>query len=667
MNDMITLAKLKDYISSMQGLYDVVRLVEPGECRVIHLKNQDGLDPSPCYTVWGKTRRCSNCISYQACLTNRVTEKDESFGNQIGHVISMPIQAKTEDGTVKRLSIELVRFRDIRQSEMPDLQEPVYETQSVSHSLSDHILASGMQDSDAGMICFDQDHRCIYANKRAFSLFHVANSLDELGRVVEEWIEMNYQLRNGNIWSQFYRFKHEDRLYRIRLVTVKDEEDQISGYMYSIMDVSDDGASISGKGFRQTHDPLTQLYNQEGFLSAVRMELNRNPNEKYLLIRFNLRNFKLVNTLFGTEKGDEILSGFGHELIRYSEVNEAIAARFYSDQFSIFIPYKNFHEDTIKEAVKNTSKLLSSNLYTLRFQAGIYEISDPNIPVSVMCDRAAMAASFATKQEGLAAQWYSEDIMSNVLQENEVVSGFANALKSHEIEIYLQAQVDENGNVTGAEALSRWNHPVKGRIMPASFIPILEKANLIYQLDYYVWERAAEKLAEWKHTELKDFSISVNISPKDLYYLDILNIFTELVRKYDIDPRKLHLELTETAIATNLDGCIRLVNELQKKNFIVEIDDFGSGYSSLNMLKDIHANVIKLDMGFLYHAEDQDRAYKVIRHVIELGHDLHMDIIAEGVETQEQFRKLKDLGCFHFQGFYFAKPIPVEEFEQQFS
>lgn len=663
MNDVITLAKLKEYISSMQGLYDVVRLVEPGECRIISFQNNS--DPSPCYTVWGKTKRCSNCISYQACLVNRVTEKDEPYGNQIGHVISMPIQAKTEDGTIKRYSVEMVRFRDMRQSELPDREEPVYETQAIAHALSDHILASGMQDSEIGMICYDQNHECIYANKRIFQLFHVANSLKELGQAVQDWIEMNYQVRNGNVWSQFYRYRHEDRLYRIRFVTVKDENEEISGYMYAIMDVTDEDSLISGNGFRETHDPLTQLYNQEGFLSAARMELNQNPYQKYLLIRINIRNFKLVNTLFGTDKGDEILTCFGHELIHLAEVTQAIVGRIYSDQFSVLLPENNYSEDSFKEMIRNTSKLLSSNLYRLRFQAGIYEIKDPNIPVSVMCDSAAMAASFAIRQEDLATKWYSEEIMNTVLKENEIVSGFRHALKNQEIEIYLQPQVDENGKLTGAEALSRWNHPKRGLVMPGSFIPTLEKANLIYQLDYYVWEKAAAKLAEWKNTERNALSLSVNISPKDLYYLDILNIFCELAEKYHIDPGKLHLELTETAIATNLEGCIRLIRDLREKGFIVEIDDFGSGYSSLNMLKDIHADVIKLDMGFLYHAEDQDRAYKVLSHVIALGKDLHMELIAEGVESKEEFEKLKELGCFHFQGFYFSKPISVKDFEQQ--
>ena len=203
-------------------------------------------------------------------------------------------------------------------------------------------------------------------------------------------------------------------------------------------------------------------------------------------------------------------------------------------------------------------------------------------------------------------------------------------------------------------------------IPPYKFITVFEQTGLIGRLDSYMWEQACIKLQEWQRRGFTDQYLSVNISQKDFYLLDVYQIVTSLVEKYQIEPRQLHLEITETAIMNNPQEQLPLIGKLREYGFRVEIDDFGSGYSSLNTLKDMKVDVLKIDMGFLRKTEHQDRSRIILKMVVSLAKSLEMEVITEGVETQEQVDFLKEYGCDIFQGYHFAKPMPVVEFEQKF-
>jgi EAL domain-containing protein (putative c-di-GMP-specific phosphodiesterase class I) len=254
--------------------------------------------------------------------------------------------------------------------------------------------------------------------------------------------------------------------------------------------------------------------------------------------------------------------------------------------------------------------------------------------------------------------------MKETIHEQEIISSFNLALDRGEFHIYLQPQVKDDGTVVGGEALARWIHPDKGIVPPGQFISVLENANLIYQMDRYIWELAAKQLSLWKGTENEKYRISVNISPKDLQFLNIEVVFSELVEKYKIDPGKLNLEITETAIASNIGSCIELMTNLRNKGFLVEMDDFGSGYSSLNLLKDLKLDVLKIDMKFLDSTDDPQRAEIILENIIHMAQQLQMVVIAEGVETSDQLQMLREKGCDMFQGYYFSKPVDVLTFEK---
>jgi EAL domain-containing protein (putative c-di-GMP-specific phosphodiesterase class I) len=262
--------------------------------------------------------------------------------------------------------------------------------------------------------------------------------------------------------------------------------------------------------------------------------------------------------------------------------------------------------------------------------------------------------------------YYSDDMMSGAIYERNLLGEFDSALEKNQFQMFLQPQTDAEGKLLGGEALVRWLHPERGMVPPGKFISVFEKTGMIYRLDYYIWRCACEKLREWKDRGLEQYYISVNISPRDFYYLDIYSTFVELVNEYRISPANLKLEITETALMSDFDKQFMLMKRLREYGFQIEIDDFGSGYSSLNMLKDMPVDVIKIDMGFLRQTEHMKKSRIILETIVSLAKRLEMPVVVEGVETEEQLAFLKELECNVYQGYYFSKPIPVAEFEEKY-
>lgn len=232
--------------------------------------------------------------------------------------------------------------------------------------------------------------------------------------------------------------------------------------------------------------------------------------------------------------------------------------------------------------------------------------------------------------------------------------------------MYLQPQAVANETVIGAEALIRWNHPVRGTLGPDVFIPIFEKNGLITEVDIYMWEAACKQLRKWQDAGEKELYISVNISPKDFYFVDVYQTFVDLLEKYRITPKNLKLEITESALMMDFERHCELINKLRGLGFVVEMDDFGSAYSSLNMLKDIEVDVLKLDMAFLRQSQNTERGRAILQMIIGLSKRLGIPVISEGVETAEQLQFLAGLGCNVFQGYYLGRPMDVQQFENKY-
>lgn len=279
-----------------------------------------------------------------------------------------------------------------------------------------------------------------------------------------------------------------------------------------------------------------------------------------------------------------------------------------------------------------------------------------------MFNRAHLALSTIDDSYKLHIASYDNELRDKILWEQKVVAGLGQAIETNQIRPYLQPITDRSGKVVGAEALARWIHPQQGFMSPAMFIPVLEKNGLIVEVDKHIWRCACQILSDWKKDD-KDLFISVNISPKDFYYIDVVEELMGLVREYDLDPRKLRIEITETVMMTDVQAKFRMLDELRQAGFIVEMDDFGSGYSSLNLLKDMPVDVLKLDMKFLSASGNDKKAQTIIRNIIRLSEELNIVSLTEGVETVQQYDQLSEMGCELFQGYYFAKPMPRDDFE----
>ena len=404
----------------------------------------------------------------------------------------------------------------------------------------------------------------------------------------------------------------------------------------------------------------------KGFNESLRTQLHNEPEREFDLIQIRIRDFDLITQLFGTDQCNQLLIGMANYLESLHEPYEALYGRIGRDSFVFCVPHGVLADIPLEKDLKLLSGSLMGGSHHVHYQVGIYETIDRGCSLGQMIDRTTMAIQSIRTEDVYTEQRFEQDLLEAALRERQILNDFDDALKNGEFKLFLQAQIGLDGKMHRAEVLTRWFHKDRGLIMPAEFIPILERSDDIYQMDYYIWEQAAKQLAAWEKAGRGDICISVNVSPKDLYYGDVADIFFCLAEKYKINPARLHLEITESTVIDNFDACNSMIEKLRARGFLVGLDDFGSGYSSLNMLQNIQADILKLDMGFLQKMDQWERGKQIIKLVINLAKSLNMEIVAEGVETAEQVRYLQELQCDYLQGFFFSDPISVDEFEKKY-
>ncbi len=528
-------------------------------------------------------------------------------------------------------------------------------------------VSEGMK---VGIFLLDIDGNQMYKNKFAEKLFDKDEPLvDKKEVTLEAWCLEHYMESNVEFFEEraFYKNGREYQL-RMHLQRLYDENKHLQGGYFLIYDRTDEIEALQREQYLASHDALTGLYNKECFCKKAEKYITRHPEEELYVICTDIKDFKMVNDFLGSKAGDAILVNFARMLDKRLDVEKTVYGRLGNDVFAIVMPKSDFKEDMFtSDTGERLFEGLGQNVsFPIVNYVGVFEIIDRKLPISVMCDRARMAISAIKGDYHKRVAYYSGKMRENVLYEQELISGLYRAIENEELKMFLQPQMSTDGKMLGAEALVRWFHPKKGQIMPGQFIPIFEKNGLISEVDKYMWETACKQLRKWKDEGRDDLYISVNISPKDFYFMNIYEIFTDLVEEYEIDTKNLKLEITESAIVMDFQRQLELINKLRERGFIVEMDDFGSGYSSLNMLKDLQVDVLKIDMAFLKKASDEERSRKILEMIIVLSKQLDMPVISEGVETAEQVRFLSEMGCEMFQGYYFAKPMPVIDFEKEY-
>ena len=425
-------------------------------------------------------------------------------------------------------------------------------------------------------------------------------------------------------------------------------------------DIDKNTAESSANGL---YDPLTGLKNWEGFYRSARSRMRTEEGQQWVIIVYDIMHFKMVNELFGVNKGDEVLCRVG-ALIRSKIGPGEECARLESDRFAVLIRKEHFGDEFTISASRELADLINSPLFHLHIQAGVYFVHDISLPIFAMCDRAKIALSMIRNNSHLRISIFDEELMKQIRHEQYVIGEFERALKDGEFRMFLQPQVEKDGKIIGCEALSRWITADGTVVPPGEFIGILERSELIVRLDRYIWEEAVKKLAAWKNTSFDSLYISINISPKDFYYLDVFTYLEELIERYQVPRSRLKLEITESVVMQDAIKQLALVNRLHEQGYDIEIDDFGKGYSSLSLLKDISADTIKIDKEFLRESDNDLKSERILVSVFDLSERLNMRVITEGVETESQLQKLIRLGCHMFQGFYFARPMSVDWFEE---
>lgn len=410
------------------------------------------------------------------------------------------------------------------------------------------------------------------------------------------------------------------------------------------------------------YDRVTGVYSKEYFCQQVRDILFRNPDVKYDILCSDIEDFKLINDTFGMAAGDRLLRQVG-ELCIQRLGDLGICGRLSADQFACLLEHR---EDYADEMFTQSDSRINSGFGDQKviMKYGIYTVEDREVSVEQMCDRALLAAHSIKGKYGKHFALYDDKLRGTLLRRQAITDGMETALATGQFEVYLQPKYQiRDGRLAGAEALVRWNHPEWGLQPPAEFIPIFERNGFITKLDQYVWERVCALLQEWDRKGYPSINISVNVSRMDIYNADLADVLTGLVRRHGLSPSRLHLEITESAYTDTSRQLIETLGALRRLGFVIEMDDFGSGYSSLNMLTEMPVDVLKLDMKFIQTEITRPTGQGILRFIVDLARWMKLSVVAEGVETQEQLERLQNGGCDYAQGYYFARPMPVGDFE----
>ena len=535
------------------------------------------------------------------------------------------------------------------------------------NELIENMLSLVVRDVNNGIICYDRKGRCIYYNDLMEAIYRHGGNMSVYESKYSQWIEKLGDDRRDSMTFQTtdIEINGEKHYFEIAYKRIYDESNRVICDYFVYNDRTQMYESWEQEKYKASHDSLTGLLNRDQFYEDVHDMVNKYHDTTFYLICSNIKDFKFINEIFGMEKGNQVLIKQA-KLMASNPSERTICARLMNDRFALCLPREEFDEKRVADSIKELQREFSGNSFHLHTYMGVYEIRDRDEAVSIMVDKANIAADTIKNNYDCCVAYYDEHLLEISIEQRRLLGEFEPALQNDEFVMYLQPQVKRDGAAKGAEALVRWVHPSRGILTPYAFIDILENAGLIYKLDLYIWEKAAQKLAEWKEKGYGSYHISVNISTKDFYIIDIYETFTGLINEYGIAASNLHLEITETTLMTDFEKNMNIIHMLQGVGFRVEIDDFGSGYSSLNMLKDISADVLKIDMGFLRKSENEVKGQDILESIITLAGKIGMDVITEGVETKKQLDMLTMMGCHEFQGYYFSKPVPVSEFEEKY-
>ena len=410
-------------------------------------------------------------------------------------------------------------------------------------------------------------------------------------------------------------------------------------------------------------DELTGLFHKEFFFEYGKRLDMQNDNMPMDAMVIDINRFHIVNELYGREYGNDVLKKIGdgiHDLVKETG---GLACRFDSNGFYIYIPHGHDLNKIISDGLdKINASLVDSNI---SIRMGVFEDDGNGLNMEQRFDRARLACNKLRHSYTTCFDFYNEELHSKELHEERLINDMEKALAEKQFKVFYQPKYNITGDkpvLSSAEALIRWFHPEFGMVSPGEFIPLFEDNGLIQKLDRFVWTEAASQIKKWNDEYGIYLPVSVNVSRVDIFNPMLGCILTDLVNINGFTPEKLLLEITESAYTDSSQEIIDTVKGLRNNGFKIEMDDFGSGYSSLNMLTSLPIDALKLDMKFIRNICENKKDSRLVEIMIQIARLLEVPVIAEGVETKEQMELLKSIGCDIIQGYYFSKPLPPEEF-----
>lgn len=524
-----------------------------------------------------------------------------------------------------------------------------------------------LESHDAPIVIIDIDGIVRYLNRSALGMTKLNSAEDAIGKHVESagvpWHSsdksMKDRLMQGE--STLY-FDYDDRSYVCEAAILHDRLNRRTGFLEYI---HTEGSWMQDEDV----DPLTGIANKRHFFAETRHLLDCDPNTQYSIVYWGVIRFKLINDVFSPTTGENVLKSIA-ESIKKIVADGGTCGRIGDDSFAFCLPSEHLSPSQL---TGNSEVTLMSDtaMYTFKSTFGVYEIDDLTCSVETMCERAAHAQS--SVGDTLAAggdcyAFYDSAMHKGVLENQELVSQLSYALASDQIKVYFQPIYDIiTGQIASAEALARWEHPEKGLVFPGLFIPLFESNGMITELDKHIWDSAAGFLEKRLASGEKVVPVSINVSRVDFFATTLMDEFDDIVSSHDLPRELLRIEVTESAYTDDPKRIIDIVGTLRKRGHTVLLDDFGSGYSSLNTLKDMSIDILKLDMSFLRDFETDDRTKHVINHIVAMAHDLGLKVVAEGVETQEQVDFLRSVDCNLAQGYFYSRPVSEADFVKMLS
>ena len=435
-----------------------------------------------------------------------------------------------------------------------------------------------------------------------------------------------------------------------------DNPDIIIARLQRMIELYDDKSIIK----EIKRDKLTHLYSFDFFKKYCHQFDIKYPNQSKDLLSIDIHGFHLINELYGRKYGDDVLIEMTNIINHYNSKIKGIACRINSDILLVYCLHQENHNELVNALTLNLKKK------NARVRIGLYPNVDPHLEIDIAIGRAD-ATRKNIKDVNTFLAVFDHEAQDKASFNEKLVAAFEESLKNNEFKVYYQPKYNIKGEknvLSSAEALVRWIHPTYGMISPGIFIPLFETNGLIQQLDNYIFKEVAKQIKEWYEKYHRYFPISVNISRVDVFNPRLKDEIVEAVDKQQIPHESYYLEITESAFGVSDVDVIALATSLRNAGFKIEIDDFGSAYSSLNTLATLPFDVLKIDMGFIKKMNDNPKNKEIIKLVINIARSFDAISVAEGVENEDHYRFLKENGCDVIQGYYFSKPLPKDEFEE---